>query len=340
MLFQRFRPATEQKGIFVMKKLHRICALAALTVAFAGTLRADTMVRDAKGNIIYQFSNGVMFKGHARDNKKVFKYDAGRGEIWSVKGANSKRLAFWKASENALYPGNGGRPMYIFANKGGHPGSKGATAVIFIDGRKIYQGNGPGCPLILYPDAPLPTPVALYLAHTITGGKPPAPSKLKVDFASIPYGYYLGPKGEGQIVLSLRGNQIFFNDTAKGEPAYTFKGLKIYQGSDTSAAPAFTMGKNGFLYRGAEQTSANLVMSLDWFNCYAPGKSGTDAIGTLQYVGENILTEGYTKPSQKPDFTGKRVLLSSTLPNNKVPMEMRIFLVYLTQLTSFPREKK
>ena len=79
-------------------------------------------------------------------------------------------------------------------------------------------------------------------------------------------------------------------------------------------------------------------MRLDWFNCYAPGKSGADAIGTLQYVGENILTEGYTKPSQHPDFTGKRVLLSSTLPNDKVDMAIRIFLVYLTQLDPDFRE--
>ena len=318
-----------------MRKMHGIGALVVMTALLAGTLAADTLVRDAKGTIIYQYSNGVMYKGHARDNRKIFKYDAGRGEIWSVAGAGSKRLAFWKAAENALYPGNGGRPMYIYADKGGHPGSKGAKAVIFIDGRKIYQGHGPGCPLILYPDAPLPIPVALYLAHTVTGGKPPAQSAMgstKVDLATVPYGYYLGRKGEGKILLSLRGNRIFFNDTAKGMPAYTIKGLKVYRGPDTKAAPAFTFSNNGFLYRGTEQTSANLAMSLDWFNCYAPGKRGTEAIGTLQYVGENILTEGYTKPSPKPDFTGKRILLSSTLPNNKVPMTTRIFLVYLTQL--------
>ena len=303
-----------------------------LAGAFAATLHADTMIRDAKANIIYQYSHGVMYQGQARDNKKLFKFN-NRGEIWSLDG---KRLAFWKDSENALYPGNGGRPMYIYADKGGHPGSKGAKAVIYIDGRKIYHGHGPGCKLILYPDAPLPTPVALYLAHTITGGKAPSPEdagKLTVDFATVPYGYYLGPKGEGKILLSLRGNKIFFSDTAKGMPAYTFNGLKIYRGPDTKAEPAFTFTNNGWLYRGASTADpANLAMRLDWFNCYAPGKSGADAIGTLQYVGENILTEGYTKPSQRPDFTGKRILLSSTLPNNKVPLTMRIFLVYLTQL--------
>ena len=307
-------------------------AMLLLTGCFAAALHADTMIRDAKGQIIYQYSNGVMFKGHARDNQKVFKYDAGRNEIWSLEG---KRLAFWKSSENALYPGNGGRPMYIFADKGGHPGSKGAKAVIFIDGRKIYHGHGPACPLILYPDSPLPTPVALYLAHTITGGKPPAADaagKLQIDFNTVPYGYYLGPKGEGKILLSLRGDKIFFNDKALGMPAYTFRGLKIYRGPDTKAEPAFTMADNGSIYRGSAKTPENLVMALNWFNCYAPGKSGTEAIGTVQYVGENILTEGYTKPSQRPDFTGKRVLLSSTLPNNRVPLTMRIFLVYLTQL--------
>ena len=315
----------------------RTSTIAAATLLIAGvfsaTLHADTMVRDAKANIIYQYSNGVMFEGRAGQNKKLFKYDANRGEIWSLKG---KRLAFWKASENALYPGNGGRPMYIYADKGGHPGSKGAKAVIYIDGRKIYHGHGPGCKLILYPDSPLPTPVALYLAHTITGGKPPAQSaggKVKIDFATVPYGYYLGPKGQGKILLSLRGKRIFFNDTAKGMPAYTIVGLNVYRGPDTKAEPAFTFADNGSLYHGATTADpAKLAMRLDWFNCYAPGKSGTDAIGTVQYVGENILTEGYTKPSQKPDFTGKRILLSSTLPNNRVPLIMRIFLVYLTQL--------
>ena len=74
------------------------------------------------------------------------------------------------------------------------------------------------------------------------------------------------------------------------------------------------------------------MLSLNWFNCYAAGKSGEDAIGTLQYVGENILTEGFTQPSQRPDFTGKAILLSSTLPNNRVDLALRIFLVYLTQL--------
>ncbi|MBQ7207618.1 MAG: hypothetical protein IJS01_07470 [Lentisphaeria bacterium] len=314
-----------------MKRSYFAWGVILLAGGLTATLRADTMIRDAKANIIYQYSNGVMYQGHARENKKLFKYDQ-RGEIWSMKG---KRLAFWKSSENALYPGKGGRPMYIYADKGGHPGSKGAKAVIYIDGRKIYHGHGPGCKLILYPDSPLPTPVALYLAHTITGGKPPAPSdagKLTVDFATIPYGYYLGAKGEGKILLSLRGNRIFFNDTAKGMPAYTIAGLKVFRGPDTKAEPAFCFAKNGFLYKGAKPAPGNLAMSLDWFNCYAPGKSGTEAIGTLQYVGENILTEGYTKPSPKPDFKGKKVLLSSTLPNNKVPMIMRIFLVYLTQL--------
>ena len=312
-----------------MKKFCLWSAVAA-ALCFAGELRADIIVRDGKGNIIYQYSGGVMYRGRAGQNKKLFKYDPGRGEIWSM---NGKRLAFWKASESALYPGNGGRPMYIFDKKGAHPGSKGATAVIYIDGRKIHHGNGPGCKLILYPDSVLPTPVAIYLAHTVTGGKPPAPAgRPKVDLAKVPYGYYLGPKGEGPVVLSLRGKSIFFNDKASGTPAYTFRDLKVYRGAQTSGEPAFCFSANGFLYRGGRTVPDALVMSLDWFNCYAPGRSGKDAIGTLQYTGENILTEGFTKPSGKPDFTGKRVLLSSTLPNDRVEMTMRIFLIYLTQL--------
>lgn len=314
-----------------MKKWYSLAALIA-AVCWCGTVCADTLVRDRKGNIIYQYSNGVMYKGHARDNRKIFKFDAGRGEIWSLDG---KKLAFWKASESALYPGPGGRPMYVYADKGGHPGSKGAKAVIYIDGRKIYQGHGPGCPLILYPDAPLPTPVALYLAHTVTGGKAPEPGKLKVDFANIPYGYYLGPKGTGPLVLSLRGNMIYYGGDLK-KIAYLAKpgknGVGFYRDGNMADEPTFFMANNGWLYRGGKMDQAHLVMKLDWFNCYAPGKSGQDAIGTVQYVGENILTEGYTKPSQKPDFTGKRILLSSTLPNNKVPLGTRIFLVYLTQL--------
>ncbi|MBO4303721.1 MAG: hypothetical protein J6A21_03990 [Lentisphaeria bacterium] len=306
-------------------------AVLLLVGCFGATLCADTMVRDAKGTIIYQYSNGIMYKGHARDNKKIFKYDGGRKEIWDL---NGKRLAFWKVSEDALYPGNGGRPMYVYADKGAHPGSKGAKAVIFIDGRKIYQGHGPGCPLILYPDAPLPTPVAIYLAHTVTGGKPPEAGKLNVNFASIPYGYYLGPKGEGKILLSLRGNKIFFNDTAKGTAAYTyvFKGQKFYRGEDTSGEPAFCMADNGTLYKGGTKSPDKLAMNLVWLNCYAPGKSGTDAIGTVTPAGSDILLEGYTKPAPRPNIAGKKVLLSSTLPNNRVPLAMRIFLVYLTQL--------
>ena len=287
------------------------------------------MIRDGKANIIYQYSNGVMYQGRAGDNRKLFQYDPNREEIWSMDG---KKLAFWKSSESALYPGNGGRPMYIYADKGGHPGSKGAPAVIYIDGRKIYQGNGPGGKLILYPDSPLPIPVALFMAHTITGGKPPEATSMKIDLAKVPYGYFLGSKGEGKILLSLRGNCIYFNDTANGTPAYTFVGTKIFRGEDTSVEPSFCLSNNGCLYKGGRIEPGNLAMALNWFNCYAPGKSGTEAIGTLQYVGENILTEGYTQPSNHPDFTGKRILLSSTLPNDRVPLAMRIFLVYLTQL--------
>ena len=314
-----------------MRKTFLVWAVILLAGSLTPTLHADIFIRDAKANIIYQYSNGVMYKGHARDNKKLFKFEAGRGEIWSMQG---KKLAFWKASENALYPGPGGRPMYIYADKGGHPGSKGAQAVIFIDGRKIYQGNGPGGNLILYPDTPLPTPVALYLAHTITGGKPAAPSKLKVNFAQVPYGYYLGPKGQGKILLSLRGNKIYFNDQAKGTAAYTyvFKGQKFYRGEATDGEPAFCMADNGTLFKGGTKDKSQLAMNLVWLNCYAPGKSGQDAIGTVTPGGTDILLEGYTQPSNRPNIAGKRVLLSSTLPNNRVPLAMRIFLVYLTQL--------
>ena len=98
------------------------------------------------------------------------------------------------------------------------------------------------------------------------------------------------------------------------------------------AVPAFCFDNKGNLYKGDKAVPDQLAMSLNWFNCYAPGKSGRDAIGTLQYRGINLLTEGFTQPSPKPDFTGKRILLSSTLPNDRVPMVMRIFLIYLTQL--------
>lgn len=313
-----------------MRKNHFAGALILMAGFFAATLHADIFVRDAKGNVIYQYSNGVMYQGLARDNKRLFRFDSGRLEIWNM---NGKRLAFWKTSENALYPGNGGLPMYVFADKGAHPGSKGAQAVIFIDGRKIYQGNGPGGKLILYPDQPLPIPVGVYLAHTITGGKPAAPSKLKVDFAAIPYGYYLGKKGEGKIMLSLRGNKIYFNETAKGTPAYTyvFKGQKFYRGENTQGEPAFCMADNGTLFKGGVKSQDKLAMVMIWLNFYAPGKSGTDSIGTVTPAGEDVLIEGYTNP-KKPSIAGRRVLLSSTLPNNKVPLAMRIFLAYLTQL--------
>ncbi len=311
-----------------MRKSFAGWVLLLLAGVFAVPLQADIMVRSAKGDIIYQYSNGVMYKGHARDNKKMFKFE--RNEIRNMQG---KRLALWKDNQNALYDGGGGRVMYVYADRGGHPGSKGAKAVIYIDGRKIYQGHGPGCPLILYPDAPLPIPVALYLAHTVTGGKPPAPTGLKVDFSKVPYGYYLGPKGEGKILLSLRGNKIYFNDKGSGTAAYTFqqKGLKFYRGDSTEGEPAFSMANNGTLYKGGKIAPDKLAMNMIWLNCYVPGKSGTDSFCTVLPGGNDILTAGYVNP-KKPSIAGKKVLLSSTLPNNRVPLAMRIFLAYLTQL--------
>ena len=309
---------------------HRIGLAAALVLGLiAGIVHADIFVRDGKGQVLFQFSNGVMYQGPASQNKRVFRYD-GSGEIWDL---NGKKLAFWKDSENALYPGPGGRPMYVYADKGAHPGSKGAIALFFIDGRKIYHGNGPGGKLILYPDSPLPTPVAIYLAHMVTGGKPAPRSGLKVDWAQVPYGYYLGPKGEGKILLSLRGNKIYFNDQAKGTAAYTVvNGMKFYRGDSTSGEPAFSMTNKGALFKGGTPNPENEVMHIEWFNCFAPGKTGKDAFGTAHPGGNILLTEGYVQPSQKPDLSGRRVLLSSTLPNNRVLLSVRLFLIYLTQL--------
>ena len=77
-------------------KRHSSIGWAVLLLAggFAGTLHADIMVHDAKANIIYQYSNGVMYEGRAGNNKKLFKYDAQRKEIWSLDG---KKLAFWNS---------------------------------------------------------------------------------------------------------------------------------------------------------------------------------------------------------------------------------------------------
>ncbi|MBO4649421.1 MAG: hypothetical protein J5806_14830 [Lentisphaeria bacterium] len=271
-----------------------------------------------------------MYQGLVRQNKKIFRYDGGRGEIWDM---NGKKLAFWKASEDALYPGPGGVPMYIYADKGAHPRSKGAMALFFIDGRKIYHGNGPAGNLILYPDSPLPTPVAIYLAHVVTGGKPAPKPGMKVDWAQVPYGYYLGPKGQGKILLSLRGNRIFFNDQAKGTPAYTVVGgFKFYRGENTTGEPAFCMTNNGALFKGGTPSRENEVMHIEWFNCYAPGKTGPDAFGTAHPAGDTLLTEGYVQKSPRPNLAGRRILLSSTLPNNRVMFSVRLFLIYLTQL--------
>ena len=309
-----------------MKKIFYSLFAVALTVLCADVLHADIFVRDAGGNIIYQYSNNVMYEGHARNNKKLFRYFPNRNTIERL---NGKVIATWK-SDNALY--KDGRKWYVMEGKKVRRGLK---VVAFVDGRKVFRGNGPGGKLILYADSPLPLPVAVYLFHVATAdasGKAAddAPSKLQVDFSKIPYGYYLGPKGQGPVVLALRGNTIYY-DEAMTKVAYTRRGLCFYKAGN-SGMPDFCMDKNGALYKGSERTPANMVMHLEWFNCFGPGKSGTDAIGTLQYVGENILTEGYTQPSQHPDFTGKRVLLSSTLPNDKVDMAIRIFLVYLTQL--------
>ena len=308
-----------------MKKFLQSIFIIALTVLYADALRADIFVRDAGGNVIYQYSNDVMYEGHARNNKKIFRYYPNRGTIERL---NGKVIATWK-SDKALY--KDGRKWYVMEGK---KVRKGLKVVAFVDGRKVFRGNGPGGKLTLYADSPLPLPVAVYLFHVATSGgsdaAAEAPSKVQVDFSKVPYGYYLGPKGHGPIVLALRGNTIYYDEAMK-VVAYTRRGLCFYKAGN-SGMPDFCMDNNGALYKGSERTPENMVMHLEWFNCYGPGKSGKDAIGTLQYVGENILTEGYTAPSQRPDFTGKRVLVSSTLPNNKVDMALRIFIVYLTQL--------
>ena len=313
---------------------NKLFALAAIVLAASSlTLHADIHVRDAGANVIYQYSNGVMYQGTAGKGKKIFKYDARQDVIMLM---SNKTAAKWNEKEKVLYNGKN-RPMYALDGVKIRVRNNGGKVVGYLEGRKIYKGSGPDRKLILYPDSPLPNAVALYLFHVATadssgsgkaadGGE----DKLQVDFSKVPYGYYLGAKGEGPIVLSLRGNTIYYGEDLK-TVAYNRRGLCFYKAGN-SGLPDFCMDNQGALYKGSERTPENRVMRLEWFNCYAEGKSGNDAIGTLQYVGENILTEGYTKPSQRPDFTGKRVLLSSTLPNNKVDMALRIFLVYLTQL--------
>ena len=301
-------------------------ALLLLAGVFAVSLQADIMVRNAKGDIIYQYSNGIMYRGPARNNRKIFRFE--RNEIRNLQG---KRLALWNNVKNILYDCGSERVMYVYADNGGHPRSKDAKAAIFIDGCKIYQGHGPECPLILYPDAPLPIPVALYLAHTVIGGKLPRAGKPKVDFPKITYGYYLGPKGTGKIVLAVRGNNIYFGEKTEN-PVYVFKKRKFYRNGDFTKPAAFCMDRQASVYRGDKVDPRNKLMYINRSNCYAAGKSGTDAIGTLRYVGENILTGGYTKPSPRPSFAGKPILVSSTLPNNEVNMALRVFIVYLTQL--------
>jgi hypothetical protein len=310
---------------------NKLFVLTALVLGMSSlTLYADIHVRDAGANVIYQYSNGLMYQGVASKGNRIFKYDDRQDIIMDM---SNKTAAKWNEKDKVLSNGRN-RPMYALDGDKIRMRNNGGKVVGYIDGRKIYQGSGPNRKLILYPDSPLPNAVALYLFHVATAD-PNAKAddnedRLQVDFSKVPYGYYLGAKGEGPIVLSLRGDTIYYGEDLK-TVAYNRKGLCFYKDGNTGA-PDFCLDKNGALYKGSERTPQNRVMHLEWFNCYAEGKTGTDAIGTLQYVGENILTEGYTQPSQRPDFTGKRILLSSTLPNNRVALELRIFLVYLTQL--------
>ena len=189
---------------------NKLFVLAAVVLAASSlTLRADIHVRDAGANVIYQYSNGVMYQGTAGKGKKIFKYD-GRQDVIML--MSSKTAAKWNAKEKVLYNGKN-RPMYALDGVKIRVRNNGGKVVGYLEGRKIYQGSGPNRKLILYPDSPLPDAVALYLFHVATadpnakeadGGD----DKLQVDFSKVPYGYYLGAKGEGPIVLSLRGNTI------------------------------------------------------------------------------------------------------------------------------------
>ena len=318
-----------------------VLAAAVLSAVCPVALRADIFVRNARADIIYQYSNGVMYSGSAAKNgKRIFKYDPRLGTINRMDG---RVIATWK--KDTLQ--KGGRPWYVLDGVKLYRRSRNSKAVGRIEGRKIYRGSGPSAKLILYPDAPLPMPVAVYLFHVATDDDAPAASgeksagngeksKPRVDVKTVPFGYYLGEPGQGRIVLSLRGDTIYYGSDLK-EVAYTRRGLAFYKAGN-SGLPDFRMDRQGNLYKGDAADPKRLVMRLDWFNCYAAGKRGPDAIGTLQYTGKNILTEGYTEPSEHPDFTGKRVLLSSTLPNDKVDMALRVFLIYLTQLDPEFRE--
>ena len=201
-----------------MKRFFYSLFAAALTLLCADVY-ADIFVRDAGGNIIYQYSNNVMYEGHARNNKKLFRYYPDRGTIERL---NGKVIATWK-KDNALY--KDGRKWYVMEGKKVRRGLK---VVAFVDGRKVFRGNGPGGKLTLYADSPLPLPVAVYLFHVATGApEKEAPSKMQVDFSKVPYGYYLGPKGQGPVVLALRGNTIYYGGDMK-QVAYTRRGLCFY----------------------------------------------------------------------------------------------------------------
>ena len=297
--------------------MKRLAVVGLVFLLGSAPLWADIMVRNAQATILYQYSNGTMYEGPASKGKVIFRYDPRTTQIRTRD--NRTVLATWKG--NALFPKalTGGQPLYVLAGTKIHAKTTGTPPVGYIEGRKIYKGTGGNRKLILYPDSMLPEPVALYIFHVAAAAAPKT------------YEFYLGAPKTGKVAFSVRSGKVYLGTELKN-PVYTYREQKFYKG-DEYKQPAFVMDAAFNLYRGARPDPDQLAMSMKQFNCYAPGKSGADAIGRFLFTGPVLLTEGFTPPAEKPDLAVKRALLSATpAPDSKLPLEVRLFLVYLTQL--------
>jgi len=289
--------------------------IAALLLACSSALTAQGVrIENGQGQILYFFSEGMMYRGDSASGKPVFMFNPMDNAFYPDNRIIAKKpLATWK--DNALYRSDetGNPPMFIYYNGGVHPNGRENVATAYLDGCTLYKGPNTAGQALFRSSRPLPVPVMIFLLHF----HKEMPAEHKV---------YAGKPGQGKVVMLIRNHSFYLGSEISETPAFTMDPvtMKVYRGSSTSGKALYSIGKDNKVYRGDKAGNpADELMKIEGYSFYLPGKTGEAAVASFAREAPLFvkLYPGYIKKGDPP----KREPLLY-LPN--VSIAEKFFIIY------------
>jgi len=295
--------------------LAAFCMLFALPAAAQG-IRID----NAQGQTVYFFSEGMMYRGNSVDGKPVFMFNPVDNAFYPDNRIIARKpLAVWK--DNALYREDetGNPPVFVYYNGGIHPNGRHNVAVAFLDGSTLYKGPNTAGQAMFKASGELPVPVMVFLVFYHKD----APTDYKV---------YAGKPGQGKVIMTIRNHVFYMGSEVTETPAFTFDPatLKIYRGGSTAGKAVYSIGKDNKLYRGDKAGDpANVLMKIDGYSFYMPGKSGEDAVASFAKEKPLFvkLYPGYLRKGDAPQTEAVLYLPDVTIAE-------KFFIIFKTMIES------